>query len=296
MHPRDWHLLGCQVKPGAEVYINVVGHVWCRFCLLLLGSRCLGDRASYSVPRSRHSADLAHGGSQRLPLEAGGPSYRFALLSFFVLSSVVGVPLSCNKKSGGDTVVWYGFELLHRTRHLGLFVRRAEWFTKWARETADATFVHMAQFEEVLGRIMFVVGALELQRPFLEPLCRFTTIHPRGSVRRVPPYVKFLLRHLAEQVSRTRHHPRAAERVTEDTAARVDAQASDTRTGIGVWYPRFGKDGRLDLKASPWFVVCLVAVWYCVYDVSGGWRNGAAGLGLGFSEFHCSFLKIFFLF
>ena len=36
-------------------------------------------------------------------LEAGGQSYRFALLCFFVLCSVVGVPLSWHKTSGGDS-------------------------------------------------------------------------------------------------------------------------------------------------------------------------------------------------
>ena len=166
--------------------------------------------------------------------EAGGHSYRFAQLSFLVLCSVVeSVPLSWHKTSGGDTVVWIGFELLQRTSHLGLSEPRAEWSAKWALETADATFVHMSLFEGGLGRIMFVVGALELERPFLRPLCRFMTTHPRSSARRVPPYVSFLLRYLAEQVSRTRHHSFAAERVTEDTAARVNVQASDTRTGIG---------------------------------------------------------------
>ena len=82
------------------------------------------------------------------------------------------------------------FELLHSTHHLGISQRRAAWFTKWAREVADQ--VHMARFEEGLGRTMFVVGALELERPFLAPLYRFMSLHPRSSVRRVPPYVRIL--------------------------------------------------------------------------------------------------------
>ena len=47
----------------------------------------------------------------------------------------------------------------------------------------------MASFEEGLGRIMFVAGALEHERPFLGPLYKFLTMHPRDSVRRVPSYV-----------------------------------------------------------------------------------------------------------
>ena len=38
----------------------------------------------------------------------------------------------------------------------------------------------MASFEEGLGRIMFVAGALEHERPFLGPLYKFLTMHPSG--------------------------------------------------------------------------------------------------------------------
>ena len=91
-------------------------------------------------------------------LEAGGEHYRFALFAFFPLCNTCGVPLSWNKTAGGETDVWVGFELLHSTHHLGISQRRAEWFTKWAREVADSDQVHMGRFEEGLGRIMYVVG------------------------------------------------------------------------------------------------------------------------------------------
>ena len=52
---------------------------------------------------------------------------------------------------------------IHQSRHLGISQRRAEWFVKWAREIAATETVHMARFEEGLGRIMCVVGALELK-------------------------------------------------------------------------------------------------------------------------------------
>ena len=177
-------------------------------------------------------------------LEAGGESYRFALLSFFVLCSVTGVPLSWHKTSGGDTVVWVGFELLHRTHHLGISERRAEWFTKWARETANSPFVHMARFEEGLRRIMYVVGALELERLFLGPLYKFMTIHPRNAVRRVPPFVSFLLRYLADQVLLTQEAPLLRSRMSngEQTQLRewtrrpaIRGQESDGGTHDSEW-------------------------------------------------------------
>ena len=72
----------------------------------------------------------------------------------------------------------------------------------WLR--ASPTTIHMASFEEGLGRIMFVAGALEHERPFLAPLYKFLTMHPRNAVRRVPPYVSFILRYLAGEISKKR--------------------------------------------------------------------------------------------
>ena len=81
---------------------------------------------------------------------------------------------------------------------------------RWARETANADYTHLGRFEEGLGRIMFVAGALELERPFLGPLYKFMVLHPRESMRlhpresmrRVPSFVSFL----ADQVAATRHY------------------------------------------------------------------------------------------
>ena len=58
---------------------------------------------------------------------------------------------------------------------------------------------------EGLGRIVFVAGALEHERPFLAPLYKFRTKHPRDSIRRVPPYVSFILKYLSREISLKRH-------------------------------------------------------------------------------------------
>ena len=68
-------------------------------------------------------------------------------------------------------------------RHLGISQRRAEWFMKWARETADSEYIHLAKFEEGLGRIMFVAGALELERPLPRTLVQVHGPPPPGSRR-----------------------------------------------------------------------------------------------------------------
>ena len=111
----------------------------------------------------------------------------------------------------------------------------------------------MGRFEEGLGRIMFVVGALVLERPFLGPLYRFMSLHPRSSVRRVPPYVRFFLRYLADRVSGSRHYNCAVSMESTTVAPRVDAQASSERTGIGGWFPNRGQDGKIDVRGSRWF-------------------------------------------
>ena len=85
-----------------------------------------------------------------------------------------------------------GWEL--SSRGLGISARRAEWFVRWTQKIADSDAVNMASFEEGQGRIMFVAGALEHERSFLGSLYRFISIHPRDSVRRIPPYVKIILR------------------------------------------------------------------------------------------------------
>ena len=61
-------------------------------------------------------------------LECGGPKYRCGLILFFVLCASVGAPLSWHKTGGGDTLIWVGFELLLRSRSIGMSSRRAEWF------------------------------------------------------------------------------------------------------------------------------------------------------------------------
>ena len=48
------------------------------------------------------------------------------------------------------------------------------WFVRWAESVAGSATIHMGTFEEGLGRIMFVAGALEHERPFLAPLYKFS--------------------------------------------------------------------------------------------------------------------------
>ena len=152
---------------------------------------------------------------------------------FFVLASVLGIPLSWHKTLGGDTLVWVGFELLLESYRVGISQRRADWFIRWSTEVASSPTIHMKTFEECLGRIMFVAGALEHECPFLGPLYKFLTLHPRNAIRRVPPCVSFFLNFLSRSVSIDRHYDCNQFLDKSSVAPRVDAQASSSRTGIG---------------------------------------------------------------
>ena len=181
IHSCDWRFIRCQVQAGGDVYINTAGtlgvasasHYWSRVSGALgrLTQYLAGNRA-----RTWHMvvADDYH-------LEYGGRGYRTAF-AFFVLCSTVGGPLSWAKTAGGDAVSWVGFEVLHQSRHIGISQRRAEWFVKWAGEIAVAETVHMARFKEGLGRIMYVVGSLELRATFPRTTVPVhVTARPKGS-------------------------------------------------------------------------------------------------------------------
>ena len=87
-----------------------------------------------------------------------------------------------------------GFELLHASSELGTSQRRADWFIKWTMEVSSSVYIDMSRYKEGLGRIVLVAGSLEYEKPFMGPLYRFFALHPRGSVRRVPAYVSFILK------------------------------------------------------------------------------------------------------
>ena len=94
IQPRDWHLLGCQIEAGGDVYINKVGtfgvasasYYWSR------AASALGRLTQYITGRTANTWHQL--GADDFHLEASGPEYRAALISFFVLCATAGVPLS----------------------------------------------------------------------------------------------------------------------------------------------------------------------------------------------------------
>ena len=220
VHPSDWIFLGCQIAKGSAVYVNTVrtfGITSASYCWNRVGaaigriSQCVvGDSAA---TWHKLVADDNH-------LE--GEQYRFC--TDVVLHYLFHH--GCTFVSGGETVTWVGFELLHRTRQPGISQGRADWFRRWTTEDPSSSSVHTSSFEEGVGQVMYVAWALKFERPFLGPLYKFMSLNP------VPPYVSFFLRHLAEQIAQRRHHDCSVKLFADQLAPRVDAQAISTRTGI----------------------------------------------------------------
>ena len=63
----------------------------------------------------------------------------------------------------------------------------------------------------------------------------------------------FILRYLAREVSLRRHYVCGSKISPAGCTPRVDAQASDTRTGIGGWFPALDVNGSISTWESSWF-------------------------------------------
>ena len=99
IHPDDWHMLGCRVRPEGAIYVNTVGtfgvasasYYWSRVAGAIgrIAQYCTGTQA---ITWHLLVADDYH-------LEASGSEYRAALMVFFVVCDTVGIPLSWHKTS-----------------------------------------------------------------------------------------------------------------------------------------------------------------------------------------------------
>ena len=94
---------------------------------------------------------------------------------------------------------------------------------------------------------------LEHERPFLGPLYKFFTLHHRKAVRRIPPYVVFILRYLGDQIRKQRRYSLCNLLRHRWLFPRVDAEVSEMRTRLGGWFPTRGDDGEVSVGKSPWF-------------------------------------------
>ena len=113
---------------------------------------------------------------------------------------------------------------------------------------ASADFAHMTPFEEGLGRIMCVAGALEYERPFLGPLYKFLMLHPYvdpqgSSVREVHTRL-FVAAHTGNPPQLLRYRDKIDENSNESGCA---GQRGEDRN------PVLDEQGNPSVGCSSWF-------------------------------------------
>ncbi len=184
---------------------------------------------------------------------------------FVVLVLVVlGVPLSWHKSQGGQVIQWIGYEVHLAQLALGISARRASWCVEFLLQLSRDGQADIGKVRSGLGRLCFVVGALEWERPFLAPLFSFLSRQPKHGLRKLPLFVRVISHYLASRITLRRLYPSAAARQKGFEAFRIDASAEGNRIGVGGWLPVRNAHGFLDKSLSPWFAFSLdekVAPW-----------------------------------
>ena len=192
--------------------------------------------------------------SDDLNQSSSGPNADPALLTFLLLTSILQFPISWNKVHGGDFSRWVGYEILLASSSVGVPESRAAWASKWCFEMLTSETVLISELEEGLGRLTFVAGILEWERPFLSPIYCFMAVQAdRGARAVLPPYVRLALAYLAESLPLRHHVPCGLRMSRQGAALRVDAHASETGVGLGGWLPFIVAEGTIGLMKSTWF-------------------------------------------
>ena len=170
---------------------------------------------------------------------------------------IIKVGLSWKKSKGGFEYDWVGYHILLLSFRLGLSESRAAWVIKWTSLMLKERHCWPGEFGEALGRLGFVVEALEYEKPFLAPLYKFASLHAGRARVKLPLFVLMILAWIKARVTRRRTCPCRERRVHLGQAIRVDARAEGQEVGIGGWAPVQAEDGTIDKWRSPWFMVRL---------------------------------------
>ena len=205
VHDLDWRHQGCRATEGTEVYIYMYGlfgitvsaYWWAR-----LGGAIL--RCAHVVARPRQSLWVLLMADD-FKVESTAPDPKREVVWFILLLSALGVPLSWSKTQGGNEVAWIGFHLILSEYKLGITQKRADWAVAWLRREATNGKADLVGFRAALGRLSFLAGALEYDRPFLAPLFTFLSVMPHFGIRPLPLYVRVIMAHLANRIERRRH-------------------------------------------------------------------------------------------
>ncbi len=272
----DWRHQGVRSSSAGNVYIykyNMFGSASSAYWWARLGG---------ALTRSVH---LVASPGQRLWLllmaddfkaESTSDRGKEDIIWLIIYFTCLGVPLTWRKTQGGTLITWIGYSVNLLELSLGISASRADWSANWLERCARDGACCMEEFASALGRLTFVAGALEYDRPFLAPLHTFAAASPRRGIRVLPVFVRVIARFLADRLRKRRHYP-SAQRRSPVEPFRVDARADGELIGVGGWRPARFEDGSIDKASSRWFSIQLSrssAPW--AYDKGEAFRTIAS--------------------
>ncbi len=257
VHPKDWPLQGCRSDVSGEIFTYRVGcfgvttaaYWWSR-----LGGGLLRALHHLLLPRDEVWVLLM---ADDFKIESTAKRPARAVVKALLLLLLLGLPVAWPKMQGGTRVLWIGYEILLRELAVGISARRAAWCVSFLSKLSRDGRVDIRYFRSGLGRLSFVVSALEWERPFLSPLYTYLSLVRGAGHRALPLYVRLTARYLAERISLRRFYPSALRRPLCIDAFRIDAHAEGMEIGIGGWLPRRDHQGILCTERSPWFAFRL---------------------------------------
>ena len=293
----DWRFQICRIEEG-RVWVNKVGtygiasaaYWWGRLaaaCIVRLAHYVAGAEADFEILLYADDYLMLAGTGQDLKLCG----------SFLLLWAALGISMKWSKARGGSEFNWIGFWADVWTFRLGISVQRAAWLQEWMRRQVREGTTDLADFGAVLGRLCFVMGPLEILRPFVAPLFAWAAKMGRKGRAQLPWSVCFLLTFLAEEVSGEGRVDTVREEVGDrGIAFRADAKAEGQTVRVGGWECA---DGTRPAQAR-WFAVDLckrTAPWaftrgepfrsiaalemygtlLCIMAFGDRWPKGAAG-------------------
>ena len=263
--PEDWHLQGCRAHTEGPVYVFTVGvfgissiaYWWAR----------LGGAAMRAVHYVMDPEDeiwlLLMADDFKLESTCARPS--LPILGTLLFLSVLGIPLSWKKVQGGEKLEWIGYEVWVQELALGITASRAAWASGWCSRVARDGMAPTAEFATGVGRLSFICGVLEYERPFLAPcyahLANLRSNDPTGrgknANRKVPLYVACALESLGSRIAQRRSYPSASKHIPTEFCPRVDARAEGQEVMLGGWSPVRDEYDKVDKTKSPWFALKL---------------------------------------
>ncbi len=257
VHPDDWKYQGCRAETGGPVFVyryGVFGYSSSAYWWARLGGALV--RAAHLVAPPSHALWMLLMADD-LKAESTASDREASIVWLVVFLCILGVPLAWRKTKGGDVIDWIGYNVRLQDLSLGVSESRAAWAVGWLTRGARDKAMKVEEFTAGLGRLVFVTGALEYERPFLSPLFAWLSRQNRRGLKKLPCYVCLVMHHLAGRIAERRHYPSAERRVRDGVPFRVDAHASGEEIGIGGWLPVLGAEGRPLTGASRWFSVVL---------------------------------------